>query len=377
MKKMLSVLFVMLFVLTAGNALAGWGDWFGGCQNSWECAEEFGVSLTLNGQDVDVDKDFSTTGWKGNKNDEAFAKATGWSGFDVELYANGTDKKIIGYEEDIYEGENKRWKHGHWEYTGWFEKDGEYKYFSNRDDGEHGWQYVGAHKVEGDPIYSYKSNKAGVEGIGIAGADSHAWSYAKDYGTTSKAGAGAKTGGEVLVTGLAYGKDGCPEFITGSLWIGGEVYQRNEAGETDYSNGQFIKGGNESWASGTAGKDVNGFNFFGTVILLDGLYVKDAVQTKGSTYVTIDPYGSNRSFYGTTQNQAAVDFGRKLDLQSSYVGGQGGIGGMVTNGQGSYAAGQANFSYIGNTQGNGDATIKGLVTPSGVFVSGSAHAVGN
>jgi len=373
MKKMLSVLFVMLFVLTAGNALAGWGDWFGGCQNSWECAEEFGVSLTLNGQDVDVDKDFSTTGWKGNKNDEAFAKATGWSGFDVELYANGTDKKIIGYEEDTYEGEHC---HGN-SCTGWFrqKENGQIKYKTHYSG--NGYEYLGEHKVEDDPIYSYKSNKAGVEGIGIAGADSHAWSYAKDYGTTSKAGAGAKTGGEVLVTGLAYGKDGCPEFITGSLWIGGEVYQRNEAGETGYSDGQFIKGGNESWASGTAGKEVNGFNFFGTVILLDGLYVKDAVQTKGSTYVTIDPYGSNRSFYGTTQNQAAVDFGRKLDLQSSYVGGQGGIGGMVTNGQGSYAAGQANFSYIGNTQGNGDATIKGLVTPSGVFVSGSAHAVGN
>ena len=114
---------------------------------------------------------------------------------------------------------------------------------------------------------------------------------------------------------------------------------------------------------------------FGGAELSAGIKNYDGVKTQGSTYVTIDPYGSYRSFYGTTQNSASVDFG-KLNLVESAVGGQGGVAGMVNNGV-AYAGGQATFSYSGATQGNGDATISGSLKPGQVFVSGSAHAVGN
>jgi hypothetical protein len=79
--------------------------------------------------------------------------------------------------------------------------------------------------------------------------------------------------------------------------------------------------------------------------------------------------------FGTTQNSANVNFGN-LNPVHSAVGGQGGIAGMVNNGM-AYAGGQATFDYSGSTSGNGDATIKGSIMPGTVFVSGSAHAVGN
>jgi len=375
-KKLLVVASAVLFLASAGNVMAwgwNWGD--NGC-SGWECASPIGdVTLNLNAQDVDIDTDFSTTGHRGNHNDEAFAKATGYVGFDVDFFANGTEKRWTGERgPDTYEGEHC---HGN-SCTGWFrqKENGQIKYKTHYSG--NGYEYLGEHKVEGEKIYEYKSNPAGVFGIGMAEGDAHAWSYAKDYGKTSKAGAGAKTGGSALLTGFAYGKGGCPESITGTLWVGGDVYQRNEAGETGYPDGQFVNGGNESWAGGLASKDVNGFSFFGIKeILLDGTYVREGVETSGHTKVTIDPYGSYRSFHGTTYNSANVDFGRHLNLQNSYVGGQGGVAGMVTNGNGSYASGQATFNYTGSTQGSGNAEISGSVTPGGVFVSGSAQAQGN
>jgi len=385
MKKMLSIILVMLFVMlvgvgTAPSAFAGFfGDWFGGgCQNSWECVEGEGVTLNVSGEFVGIDESTSDTGHKGNHNDKSFASSNGFVGFNMDLSAEGTERRWTGERSpSTYDGHahDYRYRGGHLQKYGFWESPTGIIDERWMPVHQEGWTYLGRNEILGAKIYETRTN-ADVAGLGFASGDPHAWSYAKDFGRTSKAGAGASFGGEALVTGFAKGT--CLEDITGTLWIGGTVFQTNEAGETGYSLNQGINGGNWSEAGGYANKDIFNFDLFGIkTIAIDALFVNDALETSGHTFVTIDPYGSNRSFYGTTKNSAAIDFGRQLNLQSSYVMGGGGVAGMVQNTQGSFVQGQATFSYVGNTQGNGNATIQGSVTPSAVFVSGSAHAVGN
>lgn len=309
----------------------------GGCSN---CPGDQTAELTITGQAVKTDVSHSETGWWGNYNDKAHAEATGYGGFNMELYANADGKSL-----EIV-----------------------------------GWKRVWFFHV---PIFDLVPNPADVEGFGFGKGYADAWSYALDFGRTSMSGAGAHSGGKAFVHGEATGIKGCQEFIIAELWIGGSVSQWNQAGETGYPNGQFVDGGNSSYASalGNIWLDDTGqtYNILGFELggaELTG-YVKNGhlVSTQGSTFVTIDPYGSHRSFYGTTQNSASVNFGN-LNPVYSEVGGQGGIAGMVNNGI-SYAGGQASFNYSGSTLGNGNATINGTLKPGQVFVSGSAHAEGN
>ena len=302
--------------------------------------------LNPNGQAVKTDDSYSKTGWWGNNNDEAGASATGVAGFDMDLYANanGSSLEIVG------------------------------------------WKKVWFFHV---PVFDNVPNAADVEGFGTAKGKAQTWSYAIDTGPlgfllgyTSSAGAGAYSGGKAYVEGSAFGLKGCDESITANLWIGGDVSQWNRAGETGY-DGQFIDGGNSSFAGGLADANFgdNGQSYsilgyeFGGADISAGIKNYHGVSTQGTTIVNIDPYGSTRSFYGNTQNSANVNFG-ELNLLHSQVGGSGGLAAHITSG-GSYANGTATFSYTGSTQGNGNANIAGSITPSSVFVSGSAHAVGN
>ena len=220
MRKFFIVLSMIACLAFAGTAI-GMGTLppppEGGC---WNCAEEFGVTLNLAGQDVNIDES-SSSSHHGNNNDKAFASATGYAGFNADFYANGTESRWTG--EYVGEDCNDKGK-----CSGYFVKtngtnEGEIRWFDNKKPriNKPNWVYLGSEKE-----IEYRSNPADVFGLGIAVADSHAWSYAKDFGLTSKAGAGAKSGsGLILLTGLAYGKDGCPESITGTMWIGGDVYQ--------------------------------------------------------------------------------------------------------------------------------------------------------
>jgi hypothetical protein len=372
MKKMFMILsLVLCLALAAGNVMAtppgqdkGEAGWYKhsvtgnvkyfnshpGQPSQWDfigeedpCANGCGsgagdqtAESTITGQAVKKDFSYSSTWWWGNWNDKAYAEATGFGGFDMEMYANadGGSLEIVG------------------------------------------WRWI-------FPIFDFVPNPADVDGFGFAKGKAKAWTYAFDFGQTSMAGAGAFSGGKVYVSGEATGVNGCPEWIQATLWIGGNVFQKNEAGETGYSNGQFVDGGNWSQASALGNASFNDsgqtYNLLGWVLggaeLEAGIKNYHIVGTQGSTFVTIDPNGSYRSFYGTTQNSTFVNFGQ-LNPVSSNVAGAGGIAGMVNNGV-AYAGGQATFSYSGSTQGNGNATISGNIQPGTVFVSGSAHAVGN
>jgi len=360
-KKLLVVSLVALFAFTGANmSLAksykddprgthdngnGWGgppeqNDDGGCGGQ-PCNPEEGqtVEFSTGAFAADYDKDYSSTGHWGNHNDKAKGEVTSRPGFEMSGYANadGGSLEIVG------------WK----------------------------WIF---------PIIDYVPNPADVEFDNFAKGKGKAWSYARDYGQTSLAGAGAKTAGYVHLSGEAFGVGGCEESLTATAYFGGDVHQYNQAGETGYSNGQFVEGGNESWAGGMAhtrefsdsGQSYNILGFeFGGAELDKRLYNEGGVITKGSTYVTIDPSGKYRSFEATTQNFGKVDFGCGLTLMpGSYVNGFGGVAGFINNGQAS-AGGMANFSYQGSTYGEGNANIDASITPSTVRVSGSAHAVGN
>ena len=388
MLKKLFVVMCLVMLVGAGTALAngqefeapGWykhsvtgnvkefKNGHPGPQSEWEfIGEEYGdgcsscpgaltVDLQMGeqfpfGASKDSHSYSATSKWWGNENDSAEASATGFGGFDFELYANADGKslEIVGW---------------HWIFPKFGMVPNDADVFGPFEDG----------------------TKAGGIGKGYA----HTWSYAIDTGLlggwigyTSSAGAGATAGGKAYFSGEAFGVKGCDEWIQGTLWIGGEVSQNNRAGETDYPDGQFVDGGNGSYAFGLVEETYNvsgqSYNLlgweFGGAELTTQIKNKNAVSTQGTTFVTIDPYDSNRSFFGTTQNSASVNFGQ-LNLVDSLVNGGGGVAGMVNNG-GSYAIGQATFDYSGATQGSGNATISGSVQPGTVFVSGSAHAAGN
>lgn len=206
-----------------------------------------------------------------------------------------------------------------------------------------------------------------------ADSDSFAKAWSKDTGLTSKAGAIAMTRGSADSFGLAFGPFGCREYVDSALYVSGEVYQWNTAGETGYDAG-FVEGSNQSGGSFyTFDRDYD----HGKWSASDVNEVDGGMITVGGTKVSIDPYGNHRSFVGTTANMTKVKSGHLL---GSNVYGNGYVRGVITKG-GSYAGGTASFSYTGGTCGAGIAHLKGNVNHSknhsSVSVKGKALSVGN
>jgi hypothetical protein len=240
-------------------------------------------------------------------------------------------------------------------------------------DGTH-LEFIGTkwYHVFSSKYYEDVDNAAHVEGYGTADSESKAWSWTRDYGTTSKAGAGAKTEGDAFTFGLATGLEGCRETVDSQVYVGGNVYQNNYAAEIGYWDNQGVDGGNMS-----------GGNFYtsdfdsasGRGIAMDTNYIDGGMITKGKTEVSIDPYGSYRSITAMTENMVRVD----ADAIDSQVFGNGGIGGNSQSRNGSFAGGNAGFGYNGVTYGNGNAQMNANVyqgqNNTTVTVSGSAHSV--
>ena len=324
----------------------------GGCGGQ-PCDPQAGVEAVLGTWDDNVftpglfgeahklrNSDFTSWDFWGNGggDDTASASADGWGGFDAEGYAHAT-------------GSSKEYVGGH---RGWI--------FNPEN-----WNEV--------------PNPADVEGEASARGKAKTFAFALDLGLTSTSIAFATAGGKAFVDVEAFGVNGCYEFANATLYLGGSVYQENNSKEIGYGN-QGVSGGSWSEANGSASKeysdfgnsyDVLGIFTFGGAEINGHIKNYDFVKTQGSTLVTIDPYGSNRSFYGITQSSSSINPG-SLTLDKSYVAGGGGVGGMVNNG-GSYVGGVATYSFNGTTQGSGNAQINGQLSPGSVFVSGSAHAV--
>jgi len=208
--------------------------------------------------------------------------------------------------------------------------------------------------------------------------DIHAWSWAKDYGMLSKAGAGAVINGDwcdVSVIGIGFGLAGDPETTLTEVGIGGHIFQKNGAGETGWPEGTYAEGENKSELSFYANKydqDIGQSGWF--IIDLPGAFditggVEGSAIVKGKTEVRVQPYGSHRSAFATTQNSAEINF-------ENYTGGIGGYGNVSAAAikGGSFAAGAAGFGYNGINNGNGIATVDANLTPGTSSVHSSARA---
>jgi len=237
-----------------------------------------------------------------------------------------------------------------------------------------GWTFVRANTEIQQTGWNYIPKPADAYGTILGYSESKAWSWAKDYGLTSKAGAGAKFEGFAISGALALGVEGCEETIVSDLFVGGTVAQANNAGEIGYNAGG-VSGGNQSSANFYA-TDTNSVS--GDGYAYDGNYISGSAITKGDTKVSIDPTGNFRSISAKTSNFASIETSGVL--QSSNVQGTGAVGGVISNGL-SFAGGTSSFSYNGSTFGTGNATLNSSVVTgpnsTTVISTGSAHSFSN
>jgi len=205
-------------------------------------------------------------------------------------------------------------------------------------------------------------------------SETNAWSYASDFITTSMSGAGATTEGNSLVGGLAVGLGGCKEFVDTTATVGGWVMQENFSSEDSWLwGGTFAVGGSYSDAGYTA----SNYGYDDGRGLATGLTgISGSATVEGHTLVNVDPFGSSRSIYATTEAMSDINVCHP-DFYEGSVSGEGFVQGYAVKGF-TYGGGAANFSYSGDMSGNGGATISADIQTgsnnSSVHVSGSSFS---
>jgi hypothetical protein len=365
MKKLLTIVCAVLFIgaIFAVPAMAT-------C-NGPNCGPTT-VTGDYQGQAASKDFSFSKSSWFGN--DFGFAKAEGFAGGTVETYANSgsIEYEFVGWE---YVG-------GEAGGPGYYEKQhgkcaGKIKYFRRghpQPNGNNEWVFLGAKKK---PVFEEIVNPGFAFEIGSVYAwnTSNTWSFAKDFGMTSLAGAGASTEGGAISSGMAIGPDGCDELVDASASVGGYVSQHNEAGETGYPGGDFVEGGSFSEAGYTA---TNFGSDAGSGFAVGMAAIHGEATTKGCTFVTIDPYGNHQSLFGSTNAMSNISV-CGADIYDGTVSGNGYIAGQVSSRNGlTYGGGVSTFNYLGNISGSGNANLSVVINTGGnsssVHVSGSSYA---
>jgi hypothetical protein len=173
-------------------------------------------------------------------------------------------------------------------------------------------------------------------------------SYAKDFGTTSVAGAKAEVDGWANAGGETFGFTNGTGFISGNTFFAGNISQNNYAAETGYAGSQGIDAGNSSTVSFE-----NGQSFYDNKPFLganyESGYTEGYAVTSGKTEVSIDATGDYKNVNGFTSTSSYFDTNHCGD--SAFMAGSGAIGGQVTNTYGAGAGGTASFNYSGMTDG--------------------------
>ena len=215
------------------------------------------------------------------------------------------------------------------------------------------------------------------------------WSYAKDIGKESYAGAGGLIEADrcnVFVIGDAFGLNGAHETSQTTIGFGGVIFQDNRAYETRSVG--YAEGFNESSlsfeATKTFGNSGQSWTLFGFPIPGAGTIGYEGISgnayTKGSSFAKIDPNGPYRFATAGTQNMSQISIDARNVNAFAFVSGSGSVFAGIANG-GSYAQGSGNFNYTGQFSGNGNAETFNSVNvgPNGshVFSSSSAHSAGS
>lgn len=222
-----------------------------------------------------------------------------------------------------------------------------------------------------------------VQGAGIAIAndpDMKSWSWAKDnYDTRSSSGAGAKMEtdcGSDFAAAEAIGSNGFFKPGDATTSVGVSVYGNLSESSMAAEQGRFGANGIATQGAGlefaASDQDTNGDLFGISANHMHGLNTEAIV--KGKTVVEVDPYGSNRSAFASTENEANVD---AEHLNFSRVAGSGMVGVDTQNGFGSYGKAGAGFGYTGYTQGAGAAQAETNLNSNSVTSTASSWAGSN
>jgi len=255
----------------------------------------------------------------------------------------------------------------------------------------HGWgnDYAGASAVgstSAETITFGNGNKMAFEtGFAAGNVAADANSFAKDFGTTSIAGASASTEGASVTGGLVIAPNKITlewnrcrptlnegptnDGVISGAFVGGEVGQFNVAQEVGYANGTGAVAQNSSGGTFVAGNFDADFGKHGAVA---GTDIGGGIETSGFSKVSVDPTGANRSATGMTTNSVNVEV-CKPDFYAGSVGGQGSVQTVAGSPAGSAGAMSA-FGYSGAKEGYGVAQNYSAIQ-TGAH-STSAQAVG-
>lgn len=236
-----------------------------------------------------------------------------------------------------------------------------------------------------------------AEGVAITSGTTNTYALAADllpsllFGQPTSITA---AGGITTATVYAYGDSGFGGFAIGSAYN-----ESTGVVEGGISQGQYAAEIKSGETSAIAGNESSA-NFYGYANDTDydlGIFrgsassvVEDmtgVAGTHGTSFVTVDRYGSEQSAYGYTENSGYADV-RGDDFEMNNVSGSGGVQVQAmtgNNGAGAYAGGEATFSYngtsFGGISGNGYAEMNSEVSVGphsfSSTSSGSASATTN
>jgi hypothetical protein len=260
----------------------------------------------------------------------------------------------------------------------------------------HGWGNDGAFATGGSGGEATNYGQAGmiafgkapteVEGKVCVYGETEAAAYAKDFGTTSIAGAAVGTEVKAKASGEAeFGKGfGLGYAVNKSTAeISGEIKQCNYAQEIGYASGTFAQAQNESGAFFSAkAYDCDGTVGFGKGEADSRVKLSGEAFTAGGSIASVDASGHHQSAFAATGNLTYVDV-RGADCEKTRVYGNGEVAvgaNAISNSGAASAGGNASFGYVGNSFGAGGAVMSATANAGhnsfSATATGSAFAVG-
>jgi hypothetical protein len=215
-------------------------------------------------------------------------------------------------------------------------------------------------------------NNFALQSGGASGyADVDAYANNWDTGLSSGAYAEASFNGRTEGAGLAGAGFGGAASVDVDSSFTGHVFQNQWTQEVGYQNGQGISAYNDSTAVFTGVRSDGDADCARCGIAgaaeYDSIYTR-GTEVTGQSFVTIDPYGSNRSYSGMTTSDAQIGStnARSWNTESIVVG-FGSVGAMVGGPNVGAAVGSASYSFTGDNAGAGMAQISGSTQDYGSY----------
>jgi hypothetical protein len=213
------------------------------------------------------------------------------------------------------------------------------------------------------------NNFAGQAGGASGYADVDVYANNWDSGLSSGAYAEASFNGRTEGAGIAGAGFGGAASVDVNSSFSGYVSQQQITQEINYQNNQGIVATNTSSAEFTGVRKDSDADCARCGIAgaaeYDSIYTR-GTEITGQSFVTIDPYGSNRSYSGMTTSDAQIGSTNAWRTES-IVTGTGSVGAMVGGPNVGAAVGSASYSFTGDNAGVGMAQISGSTQDYGSY----------